>query len=87
MPVACQDLLAPGFLQNGPNSLDALGKKRHTQQMAKSLSVRVAGSTRGSLKPQRPSCLLAGWHPNGFGVLFQFQCQFAGGQALYIGVP
>lgn len=37
MPMACQDLLAPGFLQSGPESLDALGKKRHTQQMEKNL--------------------------------------------------
>lgn len=36
MPMAWQDLLAPGFLQNGSKSLDALGKKRHTRQIEKS---------------------------------------------------
>lgn len=50
MSLACQDLLAPRFLHSGPESLDALGKKRHTQQMGKNLLVRAAGS-RG---PQDP---------------------------------
>lgn len=38
MPMACQDMLAPRFLQNGSKSLDALGKKRHTRQTEKSVS-------------------------------------------------
>lgn len=50
MPMACQDLLAPGFLQNRPSSTDALGKKRlrkgSTQHMEKSLLVCVAGEAR-----------------------------------------
>lgn len=57
MPTAFQDLPAPGFLQNGPKSLDALGKKRHSQ-MEESLLVPATGRARGSLKPQHPLLLV-----------------------------
>lgn len=53
MPMACQDLLAPGFLRSGPESFDTLGKKRHTQQMERRLLVLVAGS-RGSQRAEGP---------------------------------
>lgn len=78
MSLACQDLLAPGFLHSGPESLDALGKKRHTQQMEKNLLVHAAGS-RGSRRASDTTVSLAGWHLNRFRIGFWFQFRFAGG--------
>lgn len=90
MPMTCQDLLVPGFLHSGPESFDALGKKRHTQQMERRLLVHVYEALRGQrvLETTASSAACpqpARWHLNKFWILVSVSVCW--GQALYIGVP